>query len=240
MYGYIYKITNLINQKIYVGQKKASAFVENYWGSGKLIKAAISKYGKENFDREILEWCASKQELDAREIFWISELKSREFGYNLTAGGGGAADFKHSEESIRKTVLNRPSTAGENNPMFGVHRFGEAAPRYGSHPTEETRAKISQSLREYYKKSGGISEETRAKLQEARKGKPKSDAHKKSISNSLKGKDKTAEHRAKLSIAAKQRRIKNTCLNCGNTFLAKGWKKKYCDLCSDALKETSR
>ena len=144
--------------------------------------------------------------------------------------------IKHNPETISKIRLNKPSTAGENNPMFGVHRFGESAPRYGACLSKETKAKISQSLLSYYEKSGGISEETRIKLQEIRKGKPKSETHKKSISNSLKGKPKTVEHRAKLSLVAKQRRTKNICLNCGYTFLAKGWKKKYCDLCDDLLK----
>ncbi len=48
MYGYIYLTTNLINKKKYVGQHKSSKFDERYKGSGKLIKKAFKKYGKEN------------------------------------------------------------------------------------------------------------------------------------------------------------------------------------------------
>lgn len=50
-YGYVYKITNLINGKTYVGQRKIvrDKTWEDYYGSGKLIKQAITKYGKENF-----------------------------------------------------------------------------------------------------------------------------------------------------------------------------------------------
>lgn len=48
-FGYIYKITNELNGKIYIGQHKACHFEDRYWGSGKLIKYAIKKYGVENF-----------------------------------------------------------------------------------------------------------------------------------------------------------------------------------------------
>jgi hypothetical protein len=49
----IYKITNLINQKIYIG--KDSTNRKNYYGSGKAIKNAILKYGEDNFSKEIID-----------------------------------------------------------------------------------------------------------------------------------------------------------------------------------------
>ena len=107
-YGYIYKITNNINGKIYVGQHKSSTVDKKYWGSGKLIKYAILKEGIQNFTREILEWCNDKQHLDEREIYWISELNSenRQIGYNLTYGGEGATPGrKLSEEHKKKKYL---------------------------------------------------------------------------------------------------------------------------------------
>ena len=55
MYGYVYKITNKANDKIYVGQHKSDHFDERYFGGGAIIASAVNKYGKENFDREILE-----------------------------------------------------------------------------------------------------------------------------------------------------------------------------------------
>ena len=45
--GYVYLITNLINNKKYIGLRKSSTFDEKYWGSGKLIQKAIKKYGKQ-------------------------------------------------------------------------------------------------------------------------------------------------------------------------------------------------
>ena len=52
LYGYIYKVTNLITNKIYIGQKKSSVFLDTkYLGSGVLIRKAVAKYGKENTDK---------------------------------------------------------------------------------------------------------------------------------------------------------------------------------------------
>ena len=57
----IYKTTNLINGKIYIGQDLENN--PNYFGSGLIFKKAILKYGKNNFKKEILEYCFNKQEL---------------------------------------------------------------------------------------------------------------------------------------------------------------------------------
>jgi len=99
----IYKITNLINGKIYVGQDMANN--PNYFGSGTRILTSIKKHGKENFIKEIIEICSSLEELDEREIFWIKELDStnRSIGYNICEGG-------RSYRSMR----------GENNPRYGI------------------------------------------------------------------------------------------------------------------------
>ena len=84
----IYKVTNLINKKFYIGQEKN--FNPSYLGSGILISKAIKKYGIENFIKEILEnGISTKQILDEREIFWIEFLDAKNFGYNIASGGQG-------------------------------------------------------------------------------------------------------------------------------------------------------
>ena len=80
----IYRTTNNINGHIYVGQHTGNN--EEYIGSGKLIRYAIKKYGKENFTRETLEECKDKKTLDDREIYWIAKLKPH---YNIAEGGTG-------------------------------------------------------------------------------------------------------------------------------------------------------
>lgn len=89
-YGYIYKTTNLINGRPYIGQKKG-LFKLNYLGSGKLIIRAIKKYGKQNFKVEVLAFATTKDMLDSLEIKYIYEHRQvfGKFLYNITKGGEG-------------------------------------------------------------------------------------------------------------------------------------------------------
>lgn len=96
----IYKITNLINNKIYIGQSidiekryKNHIYFSKNPSSREYntpIHAALRYYGENNFKIEILEKC-KKEELDEREIYYINKFSSnnREIGYNLTNGGDG-------------------------------------------------------------------------------------------------------------------------------------------------------
>ena len=72
----VYKIENLINGKIYVGQTKQKIekrIEQHKYSKNSLIGKAIQKYGLENFHYEIIEVCNSDEELNEREIFWICE-----------------------------------------------------------------------------------------------------------------------------------------------------------------------
>ena len=133
--GYIYKITNLINGKIYIGKTKYT--IDNRYKShlkqaiknrdlnitSSKLYNAINKYGTENFKIEQIEEC-SYENLSEREIFWIKELDARNptIGYNICKGGecgpGGPMfkGHKHSEETKKQMSMNR---RGENNGNYG-------------------------------------------------------------------------------------------------------------------------
>ena len=86
---YIYKITNILNGKVYIGQHKqvSTKAVDKYMGSGVLIKKAQLKYGLSNFTKEILEECTVENK-DEREEFYIKQYNSLvPNGYNITRGG---------------------------------------------------------------------------------------------------------------------------------------------------------
>lgn len=102
----IYKITNLLNGKIYVGQTQRSfeERISEHKHHGKLyVDREIKKYGWENFKAEVIEECQTVEELNEREIYWIAELNTlKPNGYNLTVGGSGAHGHLHSPDSIQK------------------------------------------------------------------------------------------------------------------------------------------
>lgn len=91
VYGVIYKITNTINNKSYIGRRKCIknklGLLHRYWGSGSYIKNAIKKYGKENFIKEYLDFAMSDEELDKLEILYIEKFGTYKNGYNQTVGG---------------------------------------------------------------------------------------------------------------------------------------------------------
>ena len=103
MIGYIYKTTNKLNNKIYIGKRMHSTFDNSYYGSGRYFQKALNKYGKDNFSREVLEWCDTEDRLNEREIYWIKKFdaQNKTIGYNIASGGqggngGGFRNHKHS------------------------------------------------------------------------------------------------------------------------------------------------
>lgn len=105
----IYKITNLITNKIYIGKDESNT--SYYMGSGKYIKNSIKKHGIENFKKDIIEYCIDSKHLAIREIFWINELNSTNplIGYNLTDGGNGGNTFKHKTEDELNAIKKKLS-----------------------------------------------------------------------------------------------------------------------------------
>ena len=98
IFGIIYKATNKINNKMYIGKTTKGLFRRRtehlcFNEPKTYFQSAIRKYGPESFEWEILKECSSREELDSSEIFFIGEFKSNtsKIGYNLTGGGDGFA-----------------------------------------------------------------------------------------------------------------------------------------------------
>lgn len=140
MYGIVYLTINKINNKKYIGMCKYDN-IKNYLGSGKLLKEAIKKYGKDNFERITLEECESFDELSMAEEKWINHynaVESDEF-YNLSLGGFGGNStsvqnyWKQFSEEERKQLRKwkKPNFSGSNNPMFGKKHSDETKKKIG-------------------------------------------------------------------------------------------------------------
>lgn len=174
-YGIIYKITNKINNKVYIGQTKqgfnlrynhrgkGAERVYNYHKYNKSIGRtynphllnSMEKYGVHNFNViEILDVAFSKDELNMKEKIYIDIFNSFYKGYNFTKGGDGTVGLSGEKHGMygkgyklkgSKNGMYGVQRFGKSNPMFGVSRFGRENPMYGKTHTEETRKKMSQN-----------------------------------------------------------------------------------------------
>lgn len=159
---YIYKTTNLLNNKIYIGKrvyrKKDDAA---YLGSGVWLNRVIKKYGKDNFKKEIIEWYDSKEILCEKEKYWIKHFDSNnpKIGYNLTMGGEGGNVGKQAYIIIGNKLRGKkkPKDFGEKISKYlkGVPKSKEHIEKVkqaliGIPRPKEVVDKISKSIRKKY------------------------------------------------------------------------------------------
>lgn len=113
MFYYTYKITNNLNDKMYIGCHKTKRLNDSYMGSGKAIKAAIKKYGKHNFTKEILAFHSTEEQMFNHEKQLVDvDFIKREDTYNIVEGGKGG--FTYVNEVISKEYIlerNRRASA---------------------------------------------------------------------------------------------------------------------------------
>ena len=107
-YHYIYKTTNLINGKFYVGMHSTSNMNDGYLGSGRRLRYSIRKYGVENFQIEYLEFFDSREDLAAREAELVNEdLLHDPMCINLKSGGVGGWSVEQQRKNSIKGNLKK-------------------------------------------------------------------------------------------------------------------------------------
>lgn len=126
----IYKITNLLNGKTYVGQTKRTLEerMSEHKRKGILpVDYAIKKYGIENFSTEVIDCAKTQEELDEKEIKWVAFYNCvKPNGYNLTKGSRRTIGYEHTELSKEKmSKAKAEAYLGCGNPFYGKHHSEE-------------------------------------------------------------------------------------------------------------------
>ncbi len=225
----IYKVTNKINGKEYVGQttislKKRkgghinaalSTHDNNYFHS------ALRKYGPENFDWKTIHGCVNIDDLNKWEIYYIKYYNTFNNGYNLTLGGFGSIGYKHTEETKKKISI---ANGGKKSIWYGKKHSEESKRKMseshkGIKPSDETKRKLSKAFKgeknHFYGKHH--SEKMKRKMSELQSGEKHpfygrhhSDETKRKMSETKKGKNHpmygkhlSEEHSGKISEGLK-------------------------------------
>ena len=196
MFHYVYRIDNLINGRFYIGVHSTDKNPENdnYWGSGKSIKSAITKHGKENFVKTVLGCFDSRKDADLKEKELVNAktLANRRC-YNIVLGGGGNAwtgksrgvvkRKPHSEETKSKIKIaqigkSKPKHSIKSNVAKSLRQTGKPNLFMRSLESKKVIEKIANTAKKDYASGKRIHHY---------KGKHRSEEDKLKISNSLKG-----------------------------------------------------
>lgn len=190
-YHFIYKTTNNLSGRYYYGLHSTDNLEDGYLGSGTYLRRAIRKHGRENFTREIVEFCKTRKELKSKEqnIVNLKELAKKKC-MNLRVGGTLVLDTdkisgknhwttrksfsKKTKKKMSESAKNRPPISDESRKKRSKNSTGELNPFYDKSHTGESKKKMSES----------------AKIRET----PNENTRRNHISETMKGVTKTKEH----------------------------------------------
>jgi len=219
----VYMTTNLVNGKKYIGKDVKNN--PKYLGSGSLLKKDILIFGKENFKKEILEYCEDVKSLEEKENFWISYYKAVEDNEFYNIRNNVKNWYSNASEEKKQYVKNKISNSNigkKRNKSVGekISKKTKGIKKGWKH-TESSKKQISlkntgnthseetKKIMKEKKKNFKQTEEGKKKISKAMKGFKHSEATKQKISNKLKGKklsQKTKELIGKSKINNTNRR----------------------------------
>lgn len=170
-YHYIYKTTNVINNKYYIGMHSTNNLNDGYMGSGKRLWFSINYHGKDNHKLEILEFCENRKELSNKEREIVNDqLLSEHLCMNLIVGGQGGDGGLFNEEHKKAFI-----EAGKQNLIKTKEKREISLLKIRS--TSEYKIKMSNTQKERFKNCDGTfkgklhNHESKLKISKSMKGK---------------------------------------------------------------------
>ncbi len=179
MFYTIYKITNKIDGKIYIGCHKTEDPNDDYMGSGKYLINAQEKHGIENFEKEILEVFDNSEAMFEMESKLVNEdFVNRTDTYNLKEGGCGGFDYINNNVELR---IKKNREAMKKAKQNGAKENSDRTQKYLRENDFEWVERYCKALRDgsrrFYENGGKGSftgrihtDETKSKMSEAKKG----------------------------------------------------------------------
>lgn len=168
MFYTIYKITNKLNGKTYIGKHKTKNLNDGYMGSGKILNHAINKHGIHNFSKEILFQFDNEEEMNAKEAELVTEeFVNQDTNYNLCPGGHGGFGYINTS-GVRNGFEHRPEINKEMNQraVSNLKKLHETDFEWKNN----FKKSVSNGLLNYYKTNDGHftgkthTEETKQKM----------------------------------------------------------------------------
>ncbi len=166
--GYVYMLEDKRNGKKYIGKHNGKK--EDYWSSGLVPNKVASKYGRDVFERVILEDNIDDSLLNQKEQYYINKYNTFKDGYNATKGGEGGNHWVYDKSEEELEIIKMKKSKKLKGRVFSDEsRMKMSESHRGKKLSEEHKKNIGNAVR----KRGGIphTEETKKKISEAHKGK---------------------------------------------------------------------
>lgn len=222
--GIIYKITNLIDGMVYIGQTTGKP--NRRWKQHLSVKIkyhlhnSINKYGKDNFKFEVIDTANSIDELNILEKFYIKNFNCLfPNGYNLTDGGKNGLKSEYTKQKM--SLANKgKKLSEEHKKKCSESQLGEKSSWWGRKHSPETKSKISKGNRGRI-----VSDETIEKMKLSKLGKKASKETKVKMSLARKGRKSflgtihSEECRKKISIKSKNQLFPIKCIENNKTYI---------------------